>query len=79
MDEKDNLRLAPEIRRKSFCQSVKGEGSRYQLIVDTSPNHLKAEIDRIKPVSQMGSNPKAFHIVAQAYSIGRSKIHHGSA
>lgn len=24
MDEEENLRLAPEIRCKSFCQSVKG-------------------------------------------------------
>lgn len=24
MDEEENLRLVPEIRRKSFCQSVNG-------------------------------------------------------
>lgn len=45
------------------------------MIVDTSPDHVKAEIDRIKLVSQMGSNPKALNKVAQAYSKGQSRIH----
>lgn len=49
------------------------------MFVDTSLNHVKAELEHIKLVISMEPNPIALHIAAQAYPIGLSRIHHGSA
>lgn len=49
------------------------------MFVDTSLNHVKAELEHIKFVIQMGPNPIGFHIVSRASSIGLSRIHHDSA
>ena len=58
---------------------MKGGNYRQLVFVDTSLNHVKAELEHIKLVISMEPNPIALHIAAQAYPIGLSRIHHGSA